>query len=159
MQGPRLEAAREAARAALDGLRGTDIISVVVFDSEATVLVPPTIVGNKKEVSAKLNELTAGGGTNIFPGLKEAHETLDAIKASKKHVILLSDGEAPTDGIADLVADMRASKITTSAVGIPGADRNLLSIIADAGAGRLYMVEDLGALPKIFMKEVREGLR
>ena len=30
-------------------------------------------------------------------------------------------------------------------------------MIADAGDGRLYMVEDIGALPKIFMKETQEA--
>ena len=30
-------------------------------------------------------------------------------------------------------------------------------MIADAGEGRLYMVEDIGALPKIFMKETQEA--
>jgi hypothetical protein len=29
----------------------------------------------------------------------------------------------------------------------------LLSTIADHGDGRLYMVEDIGALPKILMRE------
>jgi hypothetical protein len=40
---------------------------------------------------------------------------------------------------------------------VQGADRNLLSMIADAGEGRLYMVEDIGALPKIFMQETQEA--
>jgi len=44
-----------------------------------------------------------------------------------------------------------------SCVGVQGADRNMLSMIADAGDGRLYMVEDIGALPKIFMKETQEA--
>src|SRR6185436_5762491 len=66
-------------------------------------------------------------------------------------------GEAPHDGIMELVSDMRASRITVSAVGVQGADRGLLSMIADAGEGRLYMVEDIGALPKIFMKETQEA--
>jgi hypothetical protein len=52
---------------------------------------------------------------------------------------------------------MRASRITVSCVGVQGADRSMLSMIADAGDGRLYMVEDIGALPKIFMKETQEA--
>ena len=52
---------------------------------------------------------------------------------------------------------MRASRITVSCVGVQGADRNMLAMIADAGDGRLYMVEDIGALPKIFMKETQEA--
>jgi hypothetical protein len=52
---------------------------------------------------------------------------------------------------------MRAARITVSAVGVSGADRNLLSMIADNGDGRLYMTDDIGALPRIFMKETTEA--
>jgi len=108
-------------------------------------------------ISNDIARLQSGGGTNIFPGLKEAFEVLQGINAKVKHVILMTDGEAPSDGIAELVQDMRASRITVSCVGVQGADRSLLSMIADGGDGRLYMVEDIGALPKIFMKETQEA--
>ena len=77
--------------------------------------------------------------------------------AKVKHVILLSDGEAPYDGLVELVQDMRSARITVSVVGVTGADRNLLSMIADNGDGRLYMTDDIGALPRIFMKETTEA--
>lgn len=157
MQGPKLEAAKESARVTSEVLAPNDYISVVAFDSEAQVFVRPQRAGNRMRISAEISRLTSGGGTNIFPGLKEAFEILQNINAKVKHVIVLSDGEAPTDGIAELVQDMRASRITVSCVGVQGADRNLLSMIADAGEGRLYMVEDIGALPKIFMKETQEA--
>jgi Ca-activated chloride channel homolog len=157
MQGPKLEAAKESARVTTEVLSPNDFISVVAFDSEAQVFVRPQRAGNRMRISAEISRLTAGGGTNIFPGLKEAYEILQGINAKVKHVILMTDGEAPHDGIAELVGDMRASRITVSSVGVQGADRNLLSIIADAGEGRLYMVEDIGALPKIFMKETQEA--
>src|SRR3954469_7328590 len=108
-------------------------------------------------ISNDISRLQSGGGTNIFPGLKEAFDILQGINAKVKHVILMTDGEAPTDGLAELVQDMRASRITVSAVGVQGADRAMLSMIADAGDGRLYMVEDIGSLPKIFMKETQEA--
>jgi len=157
MQGPKLEAAKESARATAEVLSPNDYIAVVAFDSEASILVRPTRASNKMRISNDIARLQSGGGTNIFPGLKEAFEILQGINAKVKHVILMTDGEAPTDGIAELVQDMRASRITVSCVGVQGADRSLLSMIADAGDGRLYMVEDIGALPKIFMKETQEA--
>jgi Ca-activated chloride channel family protein len=159
MQGPRLEAAKTSVGAALDVLAPADTVAVVAFDSEATILVKPQAVKNKKQIRADLAQLKAGGGTNIFPGLKEARDILGGVTATKKHVIVLSDGEAPYDGIDELVTEMKGAGTTVSAIGIPSADRVLLGKIADAGAGRLYMLEDLGALPKVFVKEVREGLR
>ncbi|HEY5928016.1 MAG TPA: VWA domain-containing protein [Kofleriaceae bacterium] len=157
MQGPKLEAAKESARVTAEVLSPNDMIAVVAFDSEAQVFVRPTRASNRHRISSDISRLQSGGGTNIFPGLKEAHEILQGINAKVKHVILLSDGEAPTDGIAELVGDMRASRITVSAVGVQGSDRNMLAMIADNGEGRLYMVEDIGALPKIFMKETQEA--
>ncbi|HEU4733669.1 MAG TPA: VWA domain-containing protein [Kofleriaceae bacterium] len=157
MQGPKLEAAKESARATAEVLSPNDYIAVVAFDSEAQVFVRPTRASNKMRISNDIARLQSGGGTNIFPGLKEAFEILQGINAKVKHVILMTDGEAPTDGIAELVQDMRASRITVSCVGVQGADRSMLSMIADTGDGRLYMVEDIGALPKIFMKETQEA--
>ncbi len=157
MQGPKLEAAKESARVTAEVLGKDDYIAVVAFDSEAQVFVRPQRASNRMRISADIARLQSGGGTNIFPGLKEAFEILQGINAKVKHVILLTDGEAPSDGIPELVQDMRGARITVSCVGVQGADRNLLSMIADAGDGRLYMVEDIGALPKIFMKETQEA--
>jgi Mg-chelatase subunit ChlD len=157
MQGPKLEAAKESARVTAEVLAPNDYIAVVAFDSEAQVFVRPQQARNKMRISTEISRLTSGGGTNIFPGLKEAFEILQGINAKVKHVILMTDGEAPTDGISELVQDMRASRITVSCVGVQGADRTLLANIADGGDGRLYMVEDIGALPKIFMKETQEA--
>ncbi|MBA3819020.1 MAG: VWA domain-containing protein [Deltaproteobacteria bacterium] len=157
MQGPRIEAAKESARVTAEVLSPNDFIMVVAFDSEATVYVRPQRAANRTGISADIGRLTSGGGTNIYPGLKEAFEGLQSINAKVKHVIVLSDGEAPREGITELVQDMRAARITVSCVGVQGSDRDLLAMIADLGEGRLYMVEDIGALPKIFMKETQEA--
>lgn len=156
MQGAKLEAAKESARVTTEVLSPSDFISVVAFDSEASVLVRPQRAGNRGRISAEISRLQSGGGTNIYPALKEAFDILSGLNAKVKHVIVMTDGEAPTDGLAELVSDMRQSRITVSCVGVQGADRNLLAMIADAGEGRLYMVEDIGALPRIFMKETQE---
>lgn len=157
MQGQKLEAAKESARVTAEVLENNDVIAVVAFDSEAQVFVRPVKAQQRQRISMEISRLQSGGGTNIYPGLREAYELLQSIPAKVKHVIVLSDGEAPYDGIVDLVQDMRAARITVSCVGVAGADRNLLSIIADNGEGRLYMVEDIGNLPKIFMKETSEA--
>ncbi|MEZ4368988.1 MAG: VWA domain-containing protein [Kofleriaceae bacterium] len=157
MQGAKLEAAKESARVTTEVLAPDDIIAVVVFDSEATTFVRPQRAANRMRISAELSRLQPGGGTDIRPGLAEAYAILQGVNAKVKHVILLSDGEAPPEGIQELVSDMRSSRITVSAVGVDGADRNLLTMITDAGDGRLYMVDDLGSLPRIFAKETTEA--
>lgn len=157
MQGAKLEAAKESARVTTEVLSPNDYIAVVAFDSDAMVLVHPQRAGNRNRISQEIGRLASGGGTNIYPGLKEAAEILGSINAKVKHVILMTDGEAPTDGLAELVQTMQQSRITVSCVGVQGADRNMLQMISEAGNGRLYMVEDIGALPRIFMKETQEA--
>ena len=66
------------------------------------------------------------------------------------------EGEAPEDGLAELVKAMADAKITASAIGVEGADRNLLAVIAEGGAGRLYLVDGLLTLPKLFGSELRD---
>jgi Ca-activated chloride channel family protein len=72
MQGPKLEAAKESARVTAEVLSPNDYIAVVAFDSEAQVFVRPTRASNKMRISNDIALLQSGGGTNIFPGLKEA---------------------------------------------------------------------------------------
>jgi hypothetical protein len=69
-------------------------------------------------------------------------------------VILLTDGQAPQNGIRDLVQAMAAEGITVSSVGLGGGiDENLLRMISDLGGGRFYKVTDPQSLPRVFTRE------
>jgi hypothetical protein len=138
-------------------LSPSDLISVVVFDNQPSTLVRLQRASNRLRISTEISRLVAGGGTNIQPALAEASQVLQSANAKVKHVILLSDGQAPYEGIVDTVQEMRAARITVSAVGIGDADRQLLQLVTDNGDGRLYMTDDLSALPRIFMKETTEA--
>ena len=81
MQGPKLEAAKESARVTAEALSQNDYIAVVAFDSEATTIVRPTRASNKMRISTDIARLQSGGGTNIYPGLKEAFEILQGLNA------------------------------------------------------------------------------
>lgn len=157
MSGPKIEAAKESARATAEVLSASDLITVIAFDSQPNTIVRMQRASNRMRISTDIARLTAGGGTNIFPALKEAYDHLSSARAKVKHVILLSDGQSSPDGIADLCQEMRAARITVSAVGIGDADRNLLNMIADNGDGRLYMTDNLSDLPRIFLKETTEA--
>jgi Ca-activated chloride channel family protein len=156
MQGARLDAAKDATKAAVGALDPSDDVAVIAFDSLAFKLAP---LGAASKLDPRdIDRITAGGGTNIRPALALAYHVLGGVKG-KKHVVLLSDGEAPTDGLVELLEKMSHDEdITVSTIGIGDADRSLLQMIQEAGGGRLYMVDDLGALPKVFMKEVAIAL-
>ena len=109
---------------------------IVAFDSEAVVLVKGP-ARERWRFRGALDHMTRGGGTNIFPGLHEAFELLSNFSSFDKRVVLISDGDAPTDGLAELVTEMRQSRIVTSAIGLPGTS-DVLAMIAEAGSGRFY---------------------
>jgi len=155
MKGPRLDAVKAATDAVIDAIEADDAVAVIAFDSEAKLVELLTKPGkDRTPMHAAVDKIDAGGGTNLLPPLKLAYEQLEGLEGVRKHVILFTDGEAPYDGISDVMKQLRDHGDTVSCVGVGDADRNLLSLIADNGEGRLYMVEDLKSLPKIFIKEL-----
>ncbi|MFH0901718.1 MAG: VWA domain-containing protein [Pseudomonadota bacterium] len=159
MAGEKIDMAKESARATAEVLESSDLIGVIAFDTHPTTVVRLQRASNRLRISSDISRLQPGGGTNILPALQEALAVLASAKAKVKHVIVLSDGQAPSEGIAELCDEMRANRITVSTVGIADADRALLSVIAQHGEGRMYMTENAHELPRIFTKETREVQR
>jgi uncharacterized protein with von Willebrand factor type A (vWA) domain len=158
MQGPRLDAAKEAALAAVDIMDPSDQIAIIAFDSEASIQSRLKRARDRKLIANDLSHLNAGGGTNFLPALQLAFELLRDLKPGNKQVILISDGDSPSDGISALLNDMRQAYISVSVVAMPGGDRDLLTMIADAGEGRLFLVDEVKAVPKTVAQAAKAGL-
>lgn len=154
MSGTKIELAKEAAKATAELLGPDDYIGVIGFDSEPTRVVRMQSARNRLQILTDIGRLTAAGGTNIFPALDAAYQDLLVTRARIKHVILLTDGQAPEEGIATLVQAMRADAITVSIVGL-GADvnRGFLQSVANLGGGRAYFTLDPHNIPRIFTRE------
>jgi hypothetical protein len=156
----KLELAKDAAKATAELLGPDDLLGVDVFDQIAQPVVRLQRAANRERIRKQIESVQAGGGTNILPALRLAYEELDPIAAKIKHVILLTDGQASYDGIAQLVDEMVEHKITVSAVGVGGeADKTLLTMIAERGGGRFYHTMDASNVPKIFTKETSQVAR
>jgi Ca-activated chloride channel family protein len=160
MSGPKMDLTKEAARGTAQMLAPDDLISVIVFDSQAHPVVRLQPASNRQRILGDIAQIRASGGTNILPGLREAFDQLFAARARKKHVILLSDGQSPYDGIPELIDDAAVARITVSAVGVgEGADQTLLQMIANRGGGRFYHTRDPASIPQIFTRETAEVSR
>ena len=160
MTGEKLELAKEAAKSTAELLGADDLLGVIAFDSQPTSLVHLQRAANRVRIGNDIARLTAGGGTNILPALKEAYDELDPARAKLKHVILLTDGQASYEGIRELCDEMAEHKITISAVGVGAeADKTLLTMIAERGGGRFYFTQSAQNIPKIFTKETSEVAR
>lgn len=153
MTGMKMDATREAARHLATILPIDAELALIAFDSESTVLVPLT--RDPQVIADGIARLDAGGGTNFNSGLVAAHELLVASRAATKHVIFLSDGEAPSAGVVEATTSLREGGATVTAIAIPQADENLLGLIAKAGDGRLISLRDVGRLAETLELELR----
>ena len=160
MSGPKIELAKEAARATLDVLQPSDKLGVIAFDSAPTTIVRLQRAANRLKIIDSLSRLSPGGGTNIFPAVDQAYQTLSATQAKVKHIILLSDGQSNRSGILDVVAQAYQERITISTVAVgTGSDQGLLMQVAEEGGGRYYFTDRADNIPKLFLKEASEVTR
>jgi uncharacterized membrane protein len=154
MTGLPLEMAKAAARATVGVLGADDLVEVIAFDSTPTRYVKMQPARNRSRINAEIARIQPGGGTEIFPALDAAYQDMTVTQARKKHVILLTDGRAPSGGIRDLASAMVAESVTVTTVGLGGdVDEQLLKMIADVGGGRFHAVSDPSNLPRVFTKE------
>jgi len=154
MGGQKIEMTKEAAKAPLALLKDTDSFGVAAFDYNFYWPVKFQPVVNRAAITQAISSIIAGGETNIYPAMREAYVQLAGSVTQVKHVILLSDGRSLPDDFEGLTKKMADAKITVSTVAVGnGADRELLSQIANWGHGRTYYLEDPTAVPQIFTEE------
>ncbi len=158
MEGIPIQLAKQAAKSAIDLLGNNDFGGVVVFDSQAFVVSELVSMYSKGSVLDSIDLISAGGGTDMLPGMAKAKEMLEGSSAKIKHMIVLGDGQTSPEGLLELAGDMAMSKITVSVVALgEGADRLLFKGIADRGNGRYYETNDPSTVPQIFTKETVEA--
>jgi hypothetical protein len=154
MTGLPIEMAKAACRATVETLGPNDLVEVIAFDSQPKRFVKMQPARYHARIQNEVATIQPGGGTAIFPALDAAYQDISVVQARKKHVILLTDGRADSDGIRDLVSAMIAEGITVTTVGLgDGSDADFLRMIADAGGGRYHHVPDPNSLPRIFTRE------
>ncbi|QDV72301.1 VWA domain-containing protein [Botrimarina mediterranea] len=156
MDGEKMVLARAAAHEAIRVLGPRDYVSIVAFDDGVSSVVPIARVGDGQQARRRVQQLAASGGTNLLPGMEAARRELrKATDASARHMIVLTDGQTPPEGIEQLAARLkRDDKTTVTAVAVgPDADGRLLDAIAKRGGGKFYSVRNPRAVPRIFMRE------
>lgn len=154
MTGLPIEMAKKAAKETVGVLGSDDLIEVIAFDNAPTRFVKLQPARNRSRIMNEIARITPGGGTEIFSALDAAYQDMTVTQARRKHVILLTDGQADHGGIRDLVSAMIAESITVTTVGLGSeVDEQLLKMIADVGGGRYHSAPDPESLPRIFTKE------
>lgn len=165
MRGARIANAIDAAAGTIARLRDGDSVTVVSFDTEAQVVVPPTIASanNRDSMTAAIRSIRLGGDTCISCGIESAMNLMSASSvANGDHVsrmLLLSDG-ATNHGITDnaglraLADRMRDRGCAISTIGVDvDFDEKVMALLAQESNGRHYFVANAGDLPGVFSQE------
>lgn len=154
---------KESLLTMVDQLRPDDIVSIIVFDSEAEVLCPSLRVGNGSRLKNAISSIQPGNSTNLHAGLmlgyKESLKNYE--KDATNRVILLADGIANT-GVTDPKkiaiesSEFNGQGIDLSTIGVGiDLDRELLRTLSKQGRGLFHFVADAIDINKVFVKEVQ----
>ena len=157
---------KQSLRIFLQSLNPDDIVSMVVYSSEAEVILPAQNVGDGRWIEQLINRVQPGGGTNLHAGMMQGFAEVDKnfdIRRNNR-VILLTDGMA-NHGITDpmqIARDALAYNeqgIYLSTIGL-GLDFNdsLLSDLADQGQGGYSFVDSAQEMDRVFREHV-SGLK
>lgn len=154
----------EAAKAVARQLKDNDFLGIVGFDVSAFVVVPLEPVGKlRRGIDAQIERLKPGGQTYFYPALMEAKRQIERSNASRKHIILLSDGETrgSQGELVDLVGVMKNEmKITVSAIAIgTEADIRIMKRISQYGGGLFHHVIDPSTLPQIVLQQIQDNTK
>jgi uncharacterized membrane protein len=152
----KLDLAKEAAQLVVELLDDRNEVGVISFDTAWSWVVPLGPAKDKDRILREIATIKAGGGTDLFPPLKEAYQAIYDRKALLRHVLVLSDGEVQAADFTGLVRRMQQDKITVSSVAIgKDSDVKFMTDVSRWGRGRFYYTDDIYSVPRILTLETQ----
>ena len=100
----KIDIGKEAILRAAAALTERDELGVVSFNEQAHWVVRTQPLGGLDDLQGQIAGLQPIGQTNIFAGLEQAVESLEGATATRRHIILLTDGWSST-GQYDAILD------------------------------------------------------
>ena len=152
----KVDIGKEAILRAAAALQATDELGVVAFNERANWVVKRTPLGSITDLQGSLGAIAADGQTNIYAGLDEGVKALEEAQATRRHLILLTDGWSSSGQYDAILARMKAAGITLSTVGAGGGANPFLEQLAARGGGRFYDAVNPSSIPDIFLKETEQ---
>jgi uncharacterized membrane protein/Mg-chelatase subunit ChlD len=152
----KVDIGKEAILRAAGALTARDQLGVVAFDDSAHWVVKTEPLGGIADLQGDIAGINPNGSTNIFSGLDQAVKSLEGTSATRRHIILLTDGWSSSGQYAAILAQMKADGITLSTVGAGGGANPFLAQLAQQGGGRYYPAANPASIPDIFLKETQQ---
>jgi Ca-activated chloride channel family protein len=163
MEGDRIYYGKKAIEYLIDQLQPDDIMSIVIYDHEASVLHGAEPVKDKAALKRKLEHIHPRGATNLSAGLElgiaEVRSKYDRTKINR--VFLFSDGH-PNEGVTDpyileriVSGYAQRDDVSVSTFGV-GHEFNeyLMHDLAEAGAGNYYYIQQPSDIINDFGSEI-----
>ncbi len=164
----RLELVKRSLQLLVDRLRPTDSVSIIVFGTDARVLLNPTSGEDRATILNAIYSLQPEGATNAEAGLQLGYEIANlAYRAGGiNRVILCSDGvanvgETGPDAILKSIRGYADAGITLTTVGFGMGNFNdvLMEQLADNGDGNYAYVDDLEEAQRLFVDNLTSTLQ
>lgn len=155
----RLDLVQDALHTLTDQLRPTDAVAVVAFNERPRVIREMTRVAERADLHRAIDQLAAGGSTNLEGGLTTGYEVARAgfRRGAINRVIILSDGLAnvgstEADPILRQVAEAAGKQIALLGVGV-GSEYGdeLMERLADQGDGFVVYVSERSQAREVFV--------
>jgi Ca-activated chloride channel homolog len=164
----RLELVKRSLRLLVEGLRRDDTIGIVVYGTEARVVLQPTSARDAGTILDAIDSLQPEGSTNAEAGLRLGYEMARQQLRDEgiNRVVLASDGVAnvgATDAetILRRIRDDAEAGIQLVSVGFGMGNFNdaLLERLADDGDGFYAYVDDLDEARRLFVDDLTGTLQ
>ena len=164
----RLGLVKQALTLLLEQLRPSDKVGIVVYGSNARVVLPHTSIVNREHILAAIGALTPEGATNAEAGLQVGYKlaTQNANPDYINRVILCSDGVANVGqtGPEAILKEIRTHlkegvTLTTVGFGMGNYNDVLMEQLANNGNGSYTYVDTLSEAKRIFVENLTGTLQ
>ncbi len=163
--GEKLRYAIKAGMAVVKQLKDHDSVGVIAFDARPHEIAPlATLKTNREKLLGALPRIVESGGTDFFDALVNAGEQLTQSRISRKHVVLLTDGDTNRSGRGEyraLISKLASSgiSVTTIRIGDNTVNLKLLQDISEGTGGSFHHVENAQMLPDLMLRDTSRALR
>lgn len=160
----KIDLAKEGILSAASALTKGDQIGVIAFNDAPSWALPVMALtgpGDQARIKDAISPLVADGGTELYPALRLAYDSLRNVNADVRHIILLSDGRSHSgtqETYDRLITDIGSDRITLSSIALGSdADVDLLQHLAVKGGGQYHYVDKPSEIPSITFQEAQSA--
>jgi Ca-activated chloride channel family protein len=163
----KLPLVKESMRMLVNQLTENDKVAIVVYATDARVVLPPVSGDQKSRIMSAIDGLQAGGSTNGGSGIQLAYQAAQDgfIRGGINRVILATDGDfnagiTNRGDLTRMIEDKAKSGISLTALGFGMGNYKdaTLESLADKGNGNYAYIDNPDEARKVFVEQLSATL-